>query len=240
MVKSKYAWVWIVGIILLLMYTTGTGFFKKQALPNGAECNPEGLNNDCASGWCVDDWGWEGTCGANPYGTPGGETATQLSIEKSKIKQLSELQMIPYTCILSSECIDKDASCTSLKLLEQQGFLPKTAAGITGTMNNVVTGAAGLTALCGLLTTPTTFGTMWIPCVSAGAGLGWVFTKISDWFKQHPDDVGLCVKSGGFCVAGISNIVDKVGLDLGCQGNTIAFFAVIFLIFMMFMMMSKR
>ena len=202
----------------------------------------------CASGWCIDDAGWKGTCGNGPYTLPGGETATQLSIEKSKIKQLSDEQMIPYSCVYPGDCVDDDASCTSLKVLEQQGFLPKTSAGITKTIDNVITGSATMGGLCVILaipsfTNPITAG-LWAPCLATsltvvGIG-GFIFTKVSNWFNQRPDDVGLCVKSGGFCIIQISDIMEKIGLNLGCQTNTITLIVVGFMIFMLFISMSKR
>ena len=36
MTNKKNNWIWIIGVILVVMYTTDSGIFKKEGLSNGA------------------------------------------------------------------------------------------------------------------------------------------------------------------------------------------------------------
>ena|SRR3990167_2593347 len=85
MAKSKNTWIWIILIVIGLMYFTNSGLFKKQGLPNGAECtlaeNVKGTfddsqpNYNCASEWCEDTTDWiefwddKGICADKPGDT---------------------------------------------------------------------------------------------------------------------------------------------------------------------------
>lgn len=63
---------------------------------------------------------------------------------------------------------------------------------------------------------------------------------VDTWWKI--DRTGICIarKSGGFCISSVSSLIEKIGINMSCQTNTIIFFVGIFMIFMLMMSMMKK